>query len=230
MFAAAALVVATPAAAASLGIEASTDLRRHGLSWSDGKPAIEAWGSLPLGSGISVEAGAATLRESPRHGGADLLGEAALRLTRQVGRWTLWGEIQGVGFFGAANQNYGQLRGGAALGIGPAQLSAQAAWAPRQQSIGGSNIYLGGRASLGVSGTPLTLGAAIGRSMGSDDGSGRANRLRPGGDYTDFRLDADYVVGPMTLGASFTTTTIDQGHRAAANSGTRLLLRAGLDF
>ena len=127
MFAAAALVVATPAAAASLGIEASTDLRRHGLSWSDGKPAIEAWGSLPLGSGISVEAGAATLRESPRHGGADLLGEAALRLTRQVGRWTLWGEVQGVGFFGAANQNYGQLRGGAALGIGPAQLSAQAA-------------------------------------------------------------------------------------------------------
>ena len=66
--------------------------------------------------------------------------------------------------------------------------------------------------------------------MGSDDGSGRANRLRPGGDYTDFRLDADYVVGPVTLGASFTTTTIDQGHRAAANSGTRFLLRAGLDF
>lgn len=221
------LAGAAPATAASFGLEASTDLRRRGLGWSDGRPALEAWASLPVAGGLSVEAGAATLRGSGRHGGADLLGEAALRYSVQTGPWSLWADVQGLGFASASGQNYGQFRTGAAIGIGPAQLSAQASWAPPQDAIGGSNVYVGGRASVGLPGTPLTLGAAAGRSFGTDDGSGRANRLRPGGDYSDFRIDADYVMGPVTLGASVTATTIEGG---APDSGTRFLLRASIGF
>jgi hypothetical protein len=221
-----------PAAAASLGVEASTDLRRRGLSWSDGKPAIEAWASVPVTGGLSVEGGAATLRDSARHGSADLLAEAALRYTRQSGAFSWWADVQGLGFIGASGQNYGQLRTGAAFGIGPVQLSGIASWAPPQAAIGGSNAYLGGSINFGLPLTPLTLRASAGHSTGTDDGSGRANRLRPGGDYSDFRFDADYVLGPVTLGASFTTTTVSarRGDRFADHAGSRMLLRASLGF
>jgi hypothetical protein len=219
---------AAPAAAASLGVEASTDLRRRGLSWSDGNPAIEAWASVPVTGGLSVEGGAATLRGSARHGGADLLAEAALRYTRQSGAFSWWADVQGLGFVGASGQNYGQLRTGASFGFGPLQLAGIASWAPPQAAIGGSNAYVGGSINLGIPVTPLTLRASAGHSTGTDDGSGRANRLRPGGDYSDFRFDADYVLGPVTLGASFTTTTI--ADRVAENAGSRVLLRASLGF
>lgn len=226
------IAAATPTAAASLGVEASTDLRRRGLSWSDGSPAIEGWASLPVTGGLSVEGGAATLRGSARHGGADLLAEAALRYTRQSGAFSWWADVQGLGFIGASGQSYGQLRTGAAFGFGPVQLSGIASWAPPQAAIGGSNVYVGGSVNLGIPATPLTLRASAGHSTGTDDGSGRAGRLRPGGDYSDVRFDADYVLGPVTLGASVTTTTIaaGPGDRFADHAGTRLLLRASAAF
>jgi hypothetical protein len=218
---------ASPGLAATFGAEATTDLRRRGLSWSDGKPALEAFASVPLTGGLSLEAGAATLRQSPRHGGADLLIEAALRYTHQIDAWTLSAQVQGLGFAGAEDQNYAQLRGAIARTIGPVQLQASADWAPPQSAIGGSNLYLAGRASTGIPGTPLTIAAGIGRSTGTDDGSGRAARLRPGGSYTDYRLDADYIIGAVSLGASLTATSIDLD---AADVGTRLLFRAGVSF
>jgi hypothetical protein len=226
------IAAAAPAAAASLGVEASTDLRRRGLSWSDGSPAIEGWATVPVTGGLSVEGGAATLRGSARHGGADLLAEAALRYTRQSGAFSWWADVQGLGFVGASGQNYGQLRTGAAFGIGPVQLSGIASWAPPQVAIGGSNVYVGGSVNIGIPATPLTLRASAGHSTGTDDGSGRAGRLRPGGDYSDFRFDADYVLGPVTLGASITTTTTaaGPGDRFADHAGTRLLLRASAAF
>jgi hypothetical protein len=219
---------ATPAHAAGFGIEATTDLRRRGLGWSDGKPAIEAFGSLPLGGGFSLETAAATLRQSPRHGGADLLVDAALRYTWTSDAWRVSGQVQGLGFLGATDQNYLNLRATIARTIGPVEMQVATDWAPPQSAIGGSNLYVAGRASAGIPGTPFTIAAGIGRSTGSDDGSGRAARLRPGGDYTDYRLDADYIIGAVALGASLTTTSIND--RFATNSGTRLLLRASLSF
>lgn len=229
-----AAAIAAPAIAAGLGVEASSDLRRHGLSWSDGKPALEAWVSLPVTDGLSIEGGAATLRGSARHGGGDLLAEAALRYTRQNGAFSWWADVQGLGFVGTSGQSYGQFRTGAAFGIGPVQLAGTASWAPPQVAIGGSNLHVGGSINLGIPATPLTLRASGGRSMGNDNGSGRANRLRPGGDYSDFRLDADYVLGPVTLGASMVATTIKRDAAVprafADNAGTQFLLRAALEF
>jgi hypothetical protein len=229
LIAAAMLVAgAAPAMAAAIGVEASTDLRRRGLSWSGGKPAIEGWLSIPISGGLSVEAGAASLGGSPRHAGADLLTEAALRYAVPLAGLTLWGEVQGLGFIGAAGQSFAQLRTGAAYGLGPVQLSVQATFAPPQAAIGGSNVYVSGRAMAGIPGTPVSLGAGIGRSSGSDDGSGRAQRLRPGGNYTDVRFDADYVLGPVTLGASITATSIDAD--SADDGGFAALLRAAISF
>jgi hypothetical protein len=222
-------LLAVPVAAADFDLEATTDLRRNGLSWSAGRPTLVGRGSVALGDGLSINAGIAGLRGSARHGGADLLAEASLRYTHQAGPWRLWGGIHGLGFAGASGQNYAQLRAGTAFGIGPLDLSVAADWAPPQRAIGGSNLHVGAYARAGVAGTPLTLTAGIGRSTGSDDGSGRARRLRPCGDYSDFLVEADYVLGAVTLGASATATTIDGGC-GAADAGTRLLFRAAIGF
>ena len=226
------LASASPGFAASPGVEASTDLRRRGISWSDGKPALEAFAAIPISAGLSLQAGAATLRASPRHGGADLLINGALRYTHQSDAWTLWAEVQGLGFAGASGQNYAQFRANVARGIGPLQLQASADWAPSQSAIGGSNTYLGARATTGIPGTPISLGASIGRSLGSNDGTGRAQRLRPGGNYTDYRLDADYIRGALAFGASLTTTSINTANSppGTGDFGTRLILRASVVF
>jgi hypothetical protein len=223
---------ASPGFAASPGVEASTDLRRRGISWSDGKPALEAFAAIPISAGLSLQAGAATLRASPRHGGADLLINGALRYTHQPDAWTLWAEVQGLGFAGASGQNYAQFRANVARGIGPLQLQASADWAPSQSAIGGSNTYLGARATTGIPGTPISLGASIGRSLGSNDGTGRAQRLRPGGNYTDYRFDADYIRGAVAFGASLTTTSINTANSppGTGDFGTRLILRASVVF
>lgn len=223
------LAGASPAAAASLDIEASSDLRQRGLSWSAGRPTLVARGSVDIAAGLTLDAGVAGLRGSARHGGAALLGEATLRYARQSGPWRLWGGIQGLGFPGATDQHYAQVQAGTELGIGPAQVAVQADWAPPQAAIGGNNLHMRILARTGVPGTPITLAAAIGRSTGSDDGSGQSRRLRPCGDYSDFLIDADHVRGALTLGATLTATTIDRGC-SAADAGARLLLRASLSF
>ena len=223
------MLLAAPAAAAEFDLEATTDLRRNGLSWSAGRPALVGRGSVNLGQGLSFDTGLAGLRGSPRHGGADLLAEASLRYTHQAGPWRLWGGIYGLGFAGASDQNYAQLRAGTAFGIGPLDLSVAADWAPPQRAIGGSNLHVGAYARAGLTGTPLTLMAGIGRSTGSDDSCGRARRLRPCGNYSDFLVEADYVLGAVTFGASATATTIDTGC-SAADAGTRLLFRAAIGF
>jgi hypothetical protein len=224
-----AALAADPAAAVDFDLEATTDLRRSGLSWSAGRPMLVGRGSVALREGLSIDAGLAGLRGSPRHGGADLLAEATLRYEHQTGPWRLWGGIHGLGFAGASDQSYAQLRAGTALGIGPLDLSVTADWAPPQRAIGGSNLHVGAYARAGVMGTPLTLTAGVGRSTGSDDGSGRARRLRPCGDYSDFLVEADYVLGAITLGASASTTTINHDC-GAADAGTRLLFRAAIGF
>ena len=227
-----AVLAAAPATAGGFGIEAASDLRRRGLGWSDGKPAIEAWASVPITGGLSIEAGGATLRGSPRHGGADLLAEAALRYTRQSGNWSVWADAGALGFVGAAGQTYAQFRAGTSWGIGPIQIAGLVAWVPPQASIGGSNLSVNAGAGIGIPATPVTLRATVGRSTGTSDGSGRAGRLRPGGDYTDVRVDADYVIGTLTLGASLTATSIDADNVGPGNNdlGTRLLVRALFSF
>ena len=229
------LAVAAPAVAAGFDIEVSTDLRRRGIGWSDGRPAIEAYASVPLGRVFSAEIAAASLRGSTRHGGADALGEAALRAAITSGPWRLWGDVAGHGFAGGTGPlAYAEARAGAGYSLGPAQLSVQTAWAPAQGAIGGSNLHVGARLSVGIMGTPWTLAAGAGHSTGTSDGTERSGRLRPGGDYSDFRIDADYVRGALTLGVSATATTIDRDRiadpAAVDDVRPRLLARAALRF
>ncbi|NJR80235.1 TorF family putative porin [Sphingomonas corticis] len=239
----AALVVpAVPAAAQSvagptLAVEAATDARVRGLSWSDGRPALSVAAAVPLGD-VRVEARGTTLRDSRRHGGADVGLDLAARYTREMGGWRAGAGMVHHAFLDRARLNYLELEASGGYLIGPLDLALSASYAPSQRAIGGDNLYLRAGAAAGVPGTPWTVYGHVGRSIGDGDANGgreRATRLRPGGgDYTDWRLGAERVVGPLTLGAAVTGTSIDTPVTPTAftdrHVGTRLAATARIDL
>ncbi len=100
----------------------------------------------------------------------------------------------------------------------------------------GDNLYLEADASAFVPGTPVTLHAHVGHSRGNsghsrgNSGLGRGNSghcrgnsglgpagfsLAPTGEYWDWRVGADVVAGPVTLGLAFVDTDIEAGSAAA---------------
>ncbi|MHA6723231.1 TorF family putative porin [Sphingomonas sp. RS2018] len=239
MIGAAALLTlaAQPALAQDLsaGVEATTDERRRGISWSDGDPALSADAIVGV-AGFDLSARAVTLRGSPRHAGADAVVDVELSKRFAVGPIDL--RARGIGhlFAGAdAGMDYVELGGSGSYTLGPAQLTVGALYAPDQGAIGGDNVYLSADANVGVPATPFSLRAGVGRSSGSVDDPLRATRLRPGGNYTDWRVGVDYSLPLVTLSLDYVGTDIED--RAvispfadARNVGERLVARARVSF
>lgn len=227
MLAAALCCVALPAqaqdAAPVVEVEATSDARVRGLSWSDGKPTLAASVWAPLGGGVEADARVTALRDSARHGGAEAGVDAALRYVAYTGGWRLSAGLAGHAFPGVRGLHYGEVEARAGYTLGPATVSAGAAYAPRQAAIGGDNLYLSASAQAGVPGTPLTLLAGLGHSSGSGDGRARARRLRPDGSYWDWRVGAEYVRAPFAVGARLTGTSVDdaRGRYVDRHTGTQ---------
>ncbi|BBC72306.1 conserved hypothetical protein [Altererythrobacter sp. B11] len=234
---AALLIAALPTAAAAqslpgpyLAAEATTDYRQRGLSGSDGDPALTAIVAVPVTQELELQAVGSTLRESARHGGADLGVDLAATYRLRSGGWSLSaGPVARLFTGGDGGLNYVELAGRAGYTLGPAAVAVGASYAPAQDAIGGDNLYLHADADVGVPGTPFTLLAGVGHSSGSVDDRSRSARLRPGGSYWDYRLGAEYVMSPFALGARFTTTSIDREDRipspyADRHDGSRFAL------
>jgi hypothetical protein len=236
--AAGALLATTPAMAqiaTSAGVEATTDENRRGISWSEGRASI-AGDATVSGYGLDLTARVAALRGSDRHGGADAVADLTLGSGWDVGAVRL--RAQGTAhIFGGArgNMDYAELGGSASYTYGPADLTAGAIWAPEQRAIGGSNLYLYANASAGLPGTPLTAIAGLGHSSGTVSDPVRAQRLRPGGDYTDWRLGVEYRRDRLTLGVDYVGTDVTRADAFGAfadagHAGDRLLGRVRFDF
>lgn len=208
-------LAASPAAAQglatpSVGIEATTDDRRRGLSWSGGRATLVADAAVPIGSALRVDVAAAGLRDSRRHGGADVAIDLGGRWTGEVSDWRLRAGAAGHLFAGVGGLNYAELQAGGAYTLGPVSLDLAANYAPSQRAIGGDNLYLSAGLDAGVPATPVTVYLGGGHTSGGGDGI-RAQRLRPGGNYWDYRVGAEYVLGAATAGARLTGTSIDPG-------------------
>lgn len=235
------LLLAQPAKAQSLdqptlSIEATTDHRRRGLSWSDGDPAIDVYASVPVGGGFSAGGRATTLRGSDRHAGADAAFDVTAGWRRDGGAFQFRADATAHLFAGGSGDlDYIELGGGAGTLIGPLQVEVLASYAPDQTAIGGDNLYVGARGVFGVPATPFTLIANIGHSSGSTDDPLRAARLRPGGDYLDWGLAVERSTGPLTLGLRYTGTDVDTRVplpplAEAGDSGDRLTGFVSLSF
>lgn len=230
--------IAAPAAAQSTlsgGVELATDERRRGLGWSGGDAALSA--DLAGGiAGLDASARIVTTRGARRHDGADAVADLALRKRWQAGAITLDGGGVAHLFAGAGRRmDYGELTAGAQYSYAIALIRAGIDWAPPQVAIGGSVVHVHAGISAGLPGTPLTLSGAIGRSMGTGDGA-RAQRLRPGGDYTDWRIGVEHVRDRWTLGLDYVGTDVARTLAGTspladpANNGDRLLGRVRLSF
>ena len=218
------------AAASSFAIEATSDARRRGLSWSDGKPALEASARLPVG-GLHLGADVLTTRGAARHGGADAAARLSGWWVERIGVAELSGGVNYHLFAGASAADFGsdfvELGAGGAVSLGPARVDFTILYAPPQASLGGSLLYLSADASAGIPGTPFTIEAGVGRSSGQTDDAAVALRLRPQRRYVDARLGVTMVSGPLRLGARLTTTGISAD---APHAGTRLAISAAFDF
>lgn len=221
-----------PAQGPRFQLEVASDERVRGLSWSEGKAAATVGARVPVLADVELSAAATTLRGSARHGGADALLRLGASWSREVGSgWRFGLGTTGYVFAGANGHNYAEVEARAGYSLGPATLRAALRYAPEQTAIGGSNLHLALDADFGVPGTPVTLYGGVGHSSGtvsdSPNASGRAQRLRPGGDYWDWSLGGEWIEGPAALGIKWTDTSVGP---AWAHAGSRVTGYVRLDF
>lgn len=199
---------AQPVAGPQITLEGETDHRERGLSWSDGKATVGASADVPLTYDLALGVGALALRDSARHGGAEALVRVAPRYTVRSNGWDFTAGLRGNVFLGRSGTSYGEVTGDVSRTLGPAQLTVGVAYAPPQDAIGGSNLYVDASLSASVPGTPVTLYGGLGHSSGSTRNDPRAARLRPGGDYLDHHFGAEYAKDRLAVGVRYSGTSI----------------------
>lgn len=219
-------------------VEATTDHRRRGLSWSDGDPALDAIVSVPV-AGLRLDGRATTTRGAMRHGGADAVFDAAAAYTTELASGvSLSAGATGHFFAGSAvKADYGEVDLGLGYALGPLQLDLAASYAPDQAAIGGDNLYLQARASAGVPGTGVDVAAHVGRTSGTTDDPLLAARLRPAlQSYVDWGVRVERRFGPLALGLRYSGTDVDTRAVAASpfadpdDAGDRLTAHAVVFF
>lgn len=201
----AAAALAQPVATSGMSAEITTDLRERGLGWSGGKPALVVDGTLALSPELSLDARAMTLRGSARHGGSDAGFDIGPRASIAVEDWDLSARVRGRFFTGQGTLDYVEAGLSAARTVGPAWVAVGVDFAPSQAAIGGDNLYLWSNASLGLPGTPVTLEAGGGYTMG-ENSSTAAARLRPRGNHANYHVGLEANRRNLSLGVRFSGT------------------------
>lgn len=191
----------------SLTVEAVSDYRDRGLSWSRGRPALAVFGAMPLAGPVGIEGSAMALRHSAWGGGGDIAMTLGARF-RGEGALRLSGGATARLFPGTSALHYGEVDIRADHDLGPASFGVGISYAPHQRAIGGDNIHIDAGVTWNVPGMPLTVKGAVGHSSGTVREDLRAVRLRPGGAYADWRLGLDYRVGLVSIGLRYTDTSI----------------------
>ena len=217
------------------GVEATSNDVRAVISWSGGKASASADARLDLAV-ADVSLRVAALRGAARHAGADVVADLAVGRDWNLGAVTLRTEAALHVFGGAArNMDFGELVLGARYGLGPVRLAATAWYAPRQSTIGGDNLHLRVGADAGLPGLPITVLASAGYTTGSGDDP-RAARLRPAGDYADWKIGAEYARYPLTFGLDYVGSDISAARLRASpfadpsGTGDRVVARVRFAF
>jgi hypothetical protein len=236
LLAAGAFSPAAYAQSVDFGVEATIDEVRRGLSWSDGKVSASS-DAYAAFAGLDASVRIAVLRKSDRHANADVVADIALGKDWNVSGFTLRTEAIGHVFGGAdTGMNYAELGLGARYSIGPLQVGAGAFYAPSQSAIGGDNLHVRANALAGIPAFPVSLSASVGYTTGDANNALRAARLRPAGDYTDWKMGLEYNQFPFTVGVDYVGTNIDTSLISVSpfadlrHAGDRVVGRVRLSF
>ena len=203
--------LATPAFARnarSAILEVMSEEERRGLSWSEGRAALGGDVRVPVGQ-LDASARVVTIRDSVRHDGADAVIDLVVGTGWDLGALRIRTDAIGHVFAGTRTKtDYVEAGASASYGYGPLYATLGVIAAPSQRAIGGSNVYVYANASAGIPGTPLTVLAELGHSSGSVRDSVRAERLRPGGSYSNWRLGLEHRRDRLTVGVDYIGTDV----------------------
>ncbi len=212
-----------------------SDYRFRGVSQSDEQLAVQGGATISHESGAYVAFWGSNLSGWGTFGGAnmelDIVAGYKLPLAGgalDVGAtWYMYpGGFDNTDFI----EPYVKLSGTA----GPLNLLAGVAYAPKQEALGNwylngtsaangvydvpgdknDNLYIWGDASSGIPNTPVTLKGHIGYSNGNSGLGPFATSVAPTGEYWDWLVGADFVLGPVTLGVAYVDTDISKGESA----------------
>ena len=219
----------------AITLEAMSEEERRGLSWTEGRAALGA--DLRVSRGrLDASARTVTLRNSVRHGGADAVVDLSVGTGWDLGAVQIRTDATGHAFAGARGRmDYVEAGVSASYAYGPLYATIGVIGAPSQRAIGGSNVHIYANANAGIPGTPFTVLAELGHSSGSVTDPVRAERLRPGGSYSNWRLGLEHRRDRLTIGADYIGTDIARTGTAGSfadrrNASDRIIGRVQVSF
>jgi uncharacterized protein (TIGR02001 family) len=217
-----------PAITVSGSAAVVSDYRFRGVSQSNKGLAVQAGLTVTHKSGFYVGSWASNLAGWGTFGGSntelDIYGGFATDLGSgtKLDVGLTWYMYPG----GADKTDFAEPYVKLSHSLGPVKMLVGAAYAPKQESLGNfsntpqsrgqkqDNLYLWGDASAGMTGTPVTLKAHVGYSHGNPGLGPNGTSVSPTGEYFDWQLGADYVLGPLTLGLAYIDTNISKAKAA----------------
>lgn len=184
----------------SANIAVASEYRFRGVDLSGGDPALQGGLDLAHESGFYVGTWGSTLDD-------DTVGFGDFELD-VYGGWSgdlaegIVADVGVIGYLypdaGPGDFDYYEFYGSLGFGLGPAEATLGAAYAPKQDSLGGTdNLYLYTDLGVGVPGTPVTLTGHLGYTDGfltfTNDGKA-----------FDWSLGAEVgLFGPLSLSAAY---------------------------
>lgn len=200
-----------------------SDYRFRGVSQSDKHMAVQGGLTVTHATGLYASVWGSNLAGWGAFGGSNMELDLVGGFKRPIGGATVdvgvtWYMYPG----GASNTDFAEPYIKLSRTVGPLSLLAGVAYAPKQEALGNfsntpssrgqkkDNLYLWGDASAGIPGTPITAKAHFGYSHGNPGLGPNGTSVTPTGEYLDWLIGADYVLGPVTVGVAYVDTDISK--------------------
>ena len=200
-----------------------SDYRFRGVSQSDKHMAVQGGLTVTHESGLYGGVWGSNLAGWGTFGGSNMELDLVGGYKLPIGGMTVDAGLTWYMYPGGASDTdfaepYVKLSGT----LGPVTALAGIAYAPKQQALGNysatpqsrgqkkDNLYLWGDVSMGIPGTPVTAKAHLGYSNGNPGLGPNGTSVAPTGEYLDWLIGADYVLGPVTLGVAYVDTDISK--------------------
>lgn len=232
-----------------------SDYRFRGVSQSDKHMVVQGGLTLSHETGLYASVWGSNLAGWGTFGGSNMELDLVGGYKLPVGGATIdagltWYMYPG----GASNTDFAEPYVKVSSTLGPVTALAGIAYAPRQQALGNysntpqsrgqkqDNLYVWGDASMGIAGTPVTAKAHLGYSHGNPGLGPNGTSVTPTGEYLDWLIGADMVLGPVTLGVAYVDTNISKRESAylqpnfsstkngSSIAGSRALFSIGASF
>jgi hypothetical protein len=218
-------------------VSLASDYRLRGVSQTDEEMAVQGGITVAHESGVYGGVWASNLAGWGTFGGSNMELDLIGGYKHAIGGGAIDVGLTWYMYPGGASKTdfaepYAKLSGT----IGPVNLLAGVAYAPKQQALGkwynsgasaqtgiydnpgkkNDNLYLWGDFASAIPTTPLTAKAHIGYSKGNSGLGPNGTSAAPTGEYWDWLLGADYAVKgtPLTLGIAYVDTDITKRQAA----------------